>query len=444
MTTNREHLRLMVLLILCIVLLPSIPIPGLFQIRPEEIIVLILTPWILTHLRWRWSRIDLCFGLIGISTVISMIWGISQGMAFNPRDLMELVKLIKYWLMFRLASYNWTEQDIRKIIFWIMVSMSLAALIGITQWNNWAGLGELTRNLYGQTMGHAEKYAIIGTTANPNDFAMLLASGMALIGGAVFWRQHKLIIIVAVCVQLLAIVFTGSRSGLMASIGCLALIFAVNIFNLRRISIQRWPKWMVLLLTILALIIIPCSIFFGREIQVVQDLKTNQEKIEYVRQGQIYRIIYKFSNMVSLKPEDAGIGTRVLIWQDHWNTFIQSPLLGWGPGKSSQSVIVDSEYLLYLRRYGILGMAFYLLLFWQVLRAGRRLMRCFPDRSVAWSFGLSLQVITLSYLVLNFVLSTYYNLQLMSLFWLLVGVAYSTLRNYYHSSPEASPLTCIS
>jgi hypothetical protein len=44
---------------------------------------------------------------------------------------------------------------------------------------------------------------------------------------------------------------------------------------------------------------------------------------------------------------------RLQIWEENFNIFLGSPVFGWGPGKASMSQALDSEWLLLLRRYGI-------------------------------------------------------------------------------------------
>ena len=55
-----------------------------------------------------------------------------------------------------------------------------------------------------------------------------------------------------------------------------------------------------------------------------------------------------------------GTNTSMLIryqqWSDAINLFKQSPIIGWGPAKDLHTSIVDNEYFLLLRRYGILGL----------------------------------------------------------------------------------------
>ena len=54
-----------------------------------------------------------------------------------------------------------------------------------------------------------------------------------------------------------------------------------------------------------------------------------------------------------------GKNTSMLLryqqWAEAFNLFLKSPIIGWGPAKEIHTTIVDSEHLLLLRRYGILG-----------------------------------------------------------------------------------------
>jgi hypothetical protein len=107
--------------------------------------------------------------------------------------------------------------------------------------------------------------------------------------------------------------------------------------------------------------------------------------------------------------------------------FNESPWLGWGPGKAIQGTVADNGYVLYLRRYGIVGLALYCLLYWQILRVCWRQLQVHHYQSAMWAMALSTLAISLAYLVTNLSVEVFYQLQIMSFFWLIVGVSYSTL-----------------
>ncbi len=123
----------------------------------------------------------------------------------------------------------------------------------------------------------------------------------------------------------------------------------------------------------------------------------------------------------------------------------RSPLIGVGPEKGEQGSALDDEYLLYAARYGLLGFLLYLALYLGTLtlaaRAflrGRRLTHGpFPsetergDRAVTPAFSQCWEremaalgaLATLTFLVFNITAGSFYELQLMAIFWLLAGAA---------------------
>jgi O-antigen ligase len=99
--------------------------------------------------------------------------------------------------------------------------------------------------------------------------------------------------------------------------------------------------------------------------------------------------------------------------------FRRSPLLGSGPGKAAGGATVDNEYLLVLGRYGLLGLAAYLALWVVLLRAALRAARTGVPLAAAVAGGV------VGLLLFNLVAGSLYQLQLMGLFWPLVGLALS-------------------
>ena len=413
--------RLIITLLVCSILLPGIPVPGLLQIRPEELLVLALLPAVVVSLNTRLNRFDLVFGLIGVSTMLSMAWGtLGQGAPLSPRDLMELVKLARFWLFFRVALYPWTEQDIRTIVVALLISMAIAVLIGILQFTNWMGIGGMLESVYTQGAAHTGKGRVVGTLPSPNYFALLMASGLAFVVGAIEWVRHRWMLVVLGIAMIGAIGVTLSRAGILAAGVVLLVTIALRIMWLRRISFRRWIGWLILAILILLVVGGAATAWLRGEFQSLEDM-SDSEKLEYSWQGPVQRLIFRFSFL------QEGQETRIRIWQSHLADFSQSPWLGWGPGKALQGTVTDNGYVLYLRRYGIVGMALYSLLYWQILRIGWKILHIHSYRSAMWATALSVIAITLAYLVSNVSVEVFYQLQLMSFFWLVVGVGYSTL-----------------
>ncbi|MBN1890298.1 MAG: O-antigen ligase family protein [Thermoflexales bacterium] len=412
------HRRLAITLIVLSILGPAIPTPFI-RIRPEELVVLVLLPFILARLRTRWNRIDVCFGLVGVSTVLSMLWGtIGKGISFSPRDLMELVKLAKFWVFFRLALYRWTEDDLGSITRWLVGSMGLAALIGIVQGNNFLGIGGLTKAFYGQDLGHVESDRVIGTMTSPIYFSMLMATGMAFAVNVEGGYRRRLFSMVLAGLYGVASVLTISRSGILGMVVALAVVVGLRL-AMRPDALHRRLGRVMGLLIVLAVVGLISGTWLLGQLESLEGAN-EWELLRYARQGLLYRMVARFSE----SEESRDI--RVSIWQENLENFSQSPILGWGPAKSSQATVTDNGYVLTLRRYGLLGMACYLLLYWQVLRFCWKLLHAYPYRSPQWTMALSILSVTAAYLASNVFIETFYELQLMSLFWLMVGVGYSS------------------
>jgi len=427
--------RLVITLLVSSILLPGITIPGLWQIRPEELITIALLPIVIMRIRWHWTRFDLLFGLIGLSVLVSWIWGGWQGLPLNARDSMEWIKLVKYWLFFHLALYPWSENDLRGFVLWTIGSVGIAAMIGILQWQNWAGLGALTRTLYGQGSLHVLRARVTGTMRNPNDFAYLLMTGFALtINVWALFRRKSLLLVVA-SLSMLAIISTTSRSGVLGACLVLGITVGVRTMWWKGIPARYWLARTSMVAILIGLLIVLSLPWAVHEYRSIETLSPHQ-RIAYTQRSPRHALVYRLSQTIS---RQAGIYQRVDNWQDDWSALLESPWIGLGPGKAKYSATVDSEYLLYLRRYGVLGLAILLFLYWQILRYCVKLLRFYPYDSVQWIIGLSTMAITASYLLVNLVATTFYLLQLMSFFWLLVGLGCSAWRFRPQSMLAASP-----
>jgi O-antigen ligase len=300
--------------------------------------------------------------------------------------------------------------------------MGIAALIGILQWQNWLGIGRPLGLLYGHSATHAEEDRVVGTMANPNQFALLMATGLGIAMGASkdasLKRQMLLIGVGALLAW--ATIITGSRTGAAGVVIVLAAGVSLRMWGNRSVRQRRvWLGAVLLMAVFVGFVVGP---WVAREIQRLNAM-TPSEILNYVRQGPFSTLLYRFSVATS---DRHGIGGRIEIWRSHWKLFRQSPILGWGPGKSRYETTIDSEYVLYLRRYGLIGMMCLLILYWHVFRFSWRLLRCRTD--LVWRMGASIMAILATYLVANSVTSTFYDLQLMSFFWLIVGLGYSMLR----------------
>ncbi|MGI8553264.1 MAG: O-antigen ligase family protein, partial [Dehalococcoidia bacterium] len=105
----------------------------------------------------------------------------------------------------------------------------------------------------------------------------------------------------------------------------------------------------------------------------------------------------------------------------------RSPLIGVGPQKAQTETAIDDEYLLYAARYGLLGILIYLCLYLGTL--------ILSVRAFLWASAPSMRILAaltaatlVAFLVFNLTAGSFYELQLMAIFWLLAGAAGGTSR----------------
>lgn len=413
------------------ILAPPVPIPGLLEFRLEDFLLIALAPIIVMMTNGRWTWIDLTFIGLLLSTLISSFFGYSvMGVAVNPRDAMELFKLIRYWLAFRLGLSILTDGELNKLMKLVIYAIGLAALIGLIQWSDWQGLGESAWKIYGQNSRHVDR--VVGTSANPNDFAMLLVAGLAIAIAYWFAQPRKWLSWVIICLAGFAVVVTQSRSGLLGVIALCVIYFTSFMFDTFRrariVGLRRvYGSLVISIVTIL--VIIAVGGWLRNEFATIQQMD-DVGWLDYIARSPFHAIIFRFA----ISATDLGIGLRYDIWRDPIENIRSSPWLGWGPAKSIHSSIVDNEYLLYLQRYGVLGLVFYVLLYGQIFAIGWKLYQTSPYRSRSAELGVSLAAMIAAFLLANFFIGTFYKPQLITLTLLFSAVAIGRTKSYKHLS----------
>lgn len=101
-------------------------------------------------------------------------------------------------------------------------------------------------------------------------------------------------------------------------------------------------------------------------------------------------------------------------------SFRDSPIIGLGPQKDAALSTLDNEYLLFLTRYGIVGLGAYLLLFFSAFVAGTR--SALRRRGWPGLLGVAVAASTVALGAFAISAGAYGQLQVMIPFWLLVGL----------------------
>lgn len=400
----RLHLNdLILILITFTILLPPIRISNsLPAIRFEELIyyLFFFTAIILIIINKKLIinnfLVYILLYIIGSMFLSAIYSQLILGIGFTINDSFEFVKVIKYLvILLLLSNLSYQETFIKQFIIIIILSITISAIIGILQYLNLFNINSQITPLYTiSQLGNIDN-RIIGTTANPNDFGIFLISGIILTQNQLIVNRNKtLLYFLAIIIMLFAVIMTVSRTTL------LTLVIAELIFLFLLIHRHNFPKKVLILFTMFFFVV---GIFI----------------IKYTSDYFITRI----SSGMNI-GEDVSFLLRLISWEKNINIWLKSPIFGWGPAKSIQSTIVDNEYILILRRYGIVGilgyLTFYLFPLYEMFRINfNKLLDC---EKILIN---SMLVMLIIFLFFNITIVTFKNIQLMDLWMIMISIFYS-------------------
>lgn len=393
----------LLLIIPLIILLPPIRIsPDLPSIRFEEILFYsVFSTIIIVELVKKMIIVNnflvyillYIIGSMFLSTVYSQL---ILGIEFTINDSFEFVKIIKYLIILLLFSnFKYSEPFLKKFIIIIIFSITISAIIGISQYLNLFNINSHITPLYTISQLKNIDNRIIGTTANPNDFGIFLISGIILTQYQVMLNKRKnFLYLLAIITMLFAVILTVSRTTIISFI-ITELIFLFLLFSKENFS-KKGLVFVIVFSFIVAIIIIKyASDYF----------------------------INRMSSGININ-EDMSFLLRLISWKHNINLWLKSPIFGWGPAKGIHISFVDNEYILILRRYGIVGilgyLAFYLTPLYEMFKIKfNKLLDC---EKVLIS---TMKIMLIVFLLFNITIVTFKNIQLMDLWMIMISIFYS-------------------
>lgn len=430
--TNSNKLLLIIVIMLSAMLLPSFEIrPSLPRVRLDE--VLIFGAFAINCLNWLRHRfrsrtaydlglsnkegqrrgllaVTKVFLLLLASIAISNIYAVLfLGISFGIRDVMEWVMIAKYYLVITLAlSLDLQDGEFQVLRNVFLVGYRLILLLSWGQFLNIANVNEWLTPFFAQShldnLVNANPPRILGTFDNPNVMGIFSVLTMTLFATWFYFRKNAAtstaVLLVAIGLAIKLSFMTISRTALLATASVLTFLSVWAMFKF------YWKKG--ILLKVGVLFALTMLIFFTSPRGFVQRMNeaTNFEKSTSA-QGHLMQ---------------AG---------DAFKLIVQSPVLGWGTAKNHMPTTVDNEYALVTRRYGVIGLVFYLWIFLRpakaALQRARRLNYYGSDTGIQEDkmlLSLAFTAATLALFVYNITAGTFYNLQLMTLVALFMGIIY--------------------
>jgi len=387
-------------------LLPPLTISSnLPAIRPEFFIVIIMFYSMLfsnKKLLLYKNPLNKWFLFFGLCILLSILYGGVRGYSIGVRDFYEIMKLTLYWMMFYVGLQVIRKtKDTDGIIKYLLIFFLLTSILGIGQFFNLGNINSWLSPYYTnvEKYGMINEYGrIVGTTGNPNEFGILLTIGSLLALSFILMDySHKKLLYIVLALTSLGVLFTGSRTALVGLIiGVVLLIF----YYYPRYSIKKKSigKTTMIFFTLISIVIVVISlapdIFFKRS----QDL-------------------YNISG-------DASWTYRLKMWKGALEIWWESPIIGFGPSKGLFVEAVDNEWILLLRSYGIIGVTFFIGLFFNLFQQLSLVAKQLSSNS-SRAYIIVLQALLIVFAINMIPAQVYAAMQIMPFYFLCAGIGIS-------------------
>lgn len=387
---------------------------GLPAVRLDELLILFLIlgslfKFPLMELRERHLRTTtLIFGAFALSITLSTIYAsLFLDYQFSPRDLTEYITLGHYWLIYILAA-NWQtiRKDSLKVLGVVaLVATYLIVLFGFAQFYDWAGINTWLTPYYtgeNQMAGLLGGFhRTVGTFGNPNVWGFFM---MMMLTFQVAWLYHQTLKFKSWKLYAqLGLAFIGFMALFMTLSRAAVLVMAMILvyLSLSKLFREHWNAqaiaitFLVFVVTVAAVLTAPQSFLFR------------------MAEGAHF-------------TTSTSVSGRVVQWGTAWELIRQSPIFGWGTAKGFLTTIVDNEYILILRRYGLIGLVIFCTLWIHFAYYANRLLRRATD-PILKTIGQAAFAITIGIMIFDLSSGIFYNLQVMPVYLLMMGTVRSCL-----------------
>lgn len=432
---NDNRLFLLVTIMLSGMILPSFDIhPSLPNIRLDEMLLfsifgLNVLCFIFNKFRFTAEQksdleeqrqelkiVIIIFALLTASYIISNVYGVYIRKAgyYGLRDVMELVTYFKYFLIITLAlsiKIGDTEFDFLKkgflagVIF--LIIFGWGQHLNPLNMNTW--FSPYFNQIHWQHLIEGNPARVLGTFDNPNYFGIFTVIVLSYLTVRYYFGEdqgkfpYMLFILIGFVIKLEFL--TISRTALFG-IAVLFVILSIWAFLYHNRNKKVIVKIIALFILTMLLFLTASADFFYRLTEGL-DFSTSTSFVGHMERW------------------GAAIGT---IWE--------SPIFGWGTQKYVMTTLVDNEYALFARRYGFVGLSIYFSFFLVPYIKGYKYLRLKAQtngKGIAFDQPSQFIAAYLAVLPAIFVFSImagiFYNLKLMTVFAITIGLVYNALKS---------------
>jgi O-antigen ligase len=237
------------------------------------------------------------------------------------RDLNEFVRVLKPFLIIIAVSYCDSDKFFKKMHSFFIYGAIFIILIGFMEFFDVPGYRKLISLIYtGHRFENLDRVRTILMAGDPNIAAALILYFVTYILQTMLMTKNKIRNSFILLFLIVILLMTSSRT--------LFIVFVVILFASLFHHFQNNKFFSFMVLSLCLILVLPIIQYF-----------------DYI--------------VIGFSTFSEGKNTSMLLryqqWAEAFNLFLKSPIIGWGPAKEIHTTIVDSEHLLLLRRYGVLG-----------------------------------------------------------------------------------------
>jgi O-antigen ligase len=318
------------------------------------------------NFKFKTNPINMLLFMVILSIIGSTFFGVFvKGEALSWRDFLELKAPVYYFLVFNLFfQIEWASKEIEKYFLRPFIVGGVATvIIGIIQFLQVPGLNENVfvywteeHHLYFLMMPNVKR--IFSTFNSPGVYGSFLVFLIAHIIALYFSsdRRRRFLTGFYLLMALVALIMTGTKTSFVLFL-ILIVIFPLIFFRQFRYKLVSMAT-MIITLALLTMFLWP---WIQDSPMIVRMTSFSNSVLNVARYG------------TSVKAEeylDETSISRVALWYMAWPRIVESPIMGWGPGKQflrtegylakegEYDIRFDSSYLQIVVRYGLVGIFF--------------------------------------------------------------------------------------
>lgn len=347
------NVLIMNLLLFFSVLSPNIDLGGLPAIRLEHLLLVVSFIYLVgkgffkKKLNAKVFMFPMMFIVFAFINIMSIANGDLNGYKIVVNDIFELYKILVYVLTFIVVVNLVTSEDDKiRFLKSLNIFIVISNVVSFTQYYNLFNLNVRYIKYIAPTQQRAlmpgyKWPRVVGLSNNPNVYAYIVVIGLILSIGLFLYSKHRLYI-VSLGTNFVALLMTRSRTGFVMfiiSLSVFILFYIVQNILKGKISVKDKGR---LIGGIGGLAIISIFVFMF----ILPD-----------------NLTWRIKEIFNLSSTGSWTA-RIENWSEYIDYFFRNPIIGTGPVKS----IVyqnqpDNEWLLLLKRYGIIGSTYFILTF---------------------------------------------------------------------------------